>query len=111
MPFSSYSSQGFEDEAAKHNTTFEAKVPEARDPSTFPAGGNHGEDQDKTWPNYPKQEEHKTEQDDRYTSGGFIMDNSTHDGAELKRTEEAVYTAEGFAKDKKEEGEGGCPKL
>lgn len=110
MPFSGYSSQGFEDETAKHTTTLEANIPEARDPSTFPAEVNHGEDQDKTWPNYPKEEEHKAEHNDRYTSAGFL-DIPTHDDSELKRTEEPVYTAEGFANDKKEEGEGGCPKL
>lgn len=33
---SAYSVRGFEDPEAKHTTTFEAKIPEARDPVSFP---------------------------------------------------------------------------
>jgi hypothetical protein len=110
MPFSGYSSQGFEDETAKHTTTFEATIPEARDPSAFPAGANHSDEQHQKRPNHPEEKEHTAEHDDRYNSAGFLNISGGDDSGPL-RTAEPGYTMEGFPNDKREEREGGCSKL
>lgn len=109
MTLSGYSAQGFEDEAGKHTTTFEANIPEAKDPATFPDSMVSPKEDPKA-PNSPKEEETKSQDGKPYTSAGFPAD-TKHEAVELEKDEDPKYTAEGFVGDKEEERKGGSPKV
>jgi hypothetical protein len=108
MALSGYSAQGFEDEEGKVTTSFEANIPEARDPATFPDSIGSPKEAPKT-PSSPKEEETKSQDGRPYTSAGFPAD-TKHEAVELDKDEEPKYTAEGFVGDKEEGRKGGSPR-
>lgn len=96
---SGYSSQGFDDEAAKHTTSFEAPIPEAGDPQTFPTCmGSQKEEHVKE----PQGEDRKLQDGKPFTGTGFFA-HSKQEAADISIIAEPKYTVEGFVGDKEEE--------
>jgi len=87
---SGYSVHGFEDPNAKHTTSFEAKVPEARDPDTFP---NLKEHSTASAPDTTRTS--SLPQSGMKSAAGF-SDNIPHDAAAGDLQQQPTYTAKGF---------------